>query len=252
MAWDLSNKVVVVTGGAEGIGYDIADKFLQKGAKLIIILDINEKLGIDATRKLTEKHGNTRAVFIKCDMTTDIEAVSMQVFKLGTVDILVNSAGMINDMLAKKTIDINLTALIECSFKFWEHMRKDKGGNGGTIINLASIYGIITDQFFPVYQASKFAVMAFTKSLGHIANFNRSGVRVVALCPGFTETSLTKEFIMWDPTQNDNFKEYLKQFTWQKADDVGNAAVEVYQRANSGSAWRIEGGEPLTEVPEST
>lgn len=202
MVWDLTNKVVVVTGGAEGIGYEISDKFLQKRVKVVIILDINENLGIDAAKNLAEKYGNNRAVFIKCDVTTDIDEVSKKVFDLGAVDILVNSAGIANDLLTKKTIDINVTALIECSLTFWEHMRKDKGGNGGTIINLSSIYGIITDQFFPIYQASKFAVMAFTKSLGHIANFHRTGVRVVALCPGFTETSLTKEIIVWDPTLN--------------------------------------------------
>ncbi|XP_075973990.1 15-hydroxyprostaglandin dehydrogenase [NAD(+)]-like [Anticarsia gemmatalis] len=248
MARDLTNKVVVITGGADGIGYEVADKYLQKGAKITILLDINEKLGAEAVKKLTAKHGNNKAVFFKCDVTTDLETVSKKIFSSYKVDILLNNAGILNDALIKKTIDINVTAVVAFGLKFWEHMRKDNGGNGGTIINLASIYGYRVDQFLPVYQASKFAVMGFTKSLGHAANFQRSGVRVVAICPGFTETKLTEQPVMWDPSQNNEFGKFLKSQAWQQVEAVGNAAVEIYERADSGSAWLIEGGRPIVEV----
>lgn len=248
MARDLTNKVVVITGGAEGIGYEIADKYLQKGARITILLDINEKLGADAVKKLTTKHGNNKAAFLKCDVTTDLGAVSKKIFDTYKVDVLVNNAGILNDSLIKKTIDINVTGVIEFGLTFWEHMRKDKGGNGGTIINLASIYGYRVDQFLPIYQASKFAVMGFTKSLGHVANCERTGVRVVAICPGFTETKLTHQPIAWDMGQDNEFGKFLKAQAWQKVDSVGNAAVEVFQRANSGTAWLTEGAKPIVEV----
>ncbi|XP_063534329.1 15-hydroxyprostaglandin dehydrogenase [NAD(+)]-like [Cydia strobilella] len=251
MAKDLKNKTVVITGGAVGIGFEMADRFLQKGAKVIIILDVNEKQGAEAVKTLNSKHGNNKTVFMKCDVTSDLDAVSKKIIDLyKQVDVLINNAGILNDLVPKKTIDINVTALIEWSFKFWNHMRKDRGGNGGTIINLASIYGFRVDPYLPAYQASKFAVQGFTKSLGHQYNFKRSGVRVMAINPGFTETALTK-----DPNGFDNDKQYqidfakfLKEQPWQKVEAVGQAAVDVIERAESGTAWLIEGAKPIVEV----
>ncbi|XP_030035320.1 alcohol dehydrogenase 1-like [Manduca sexta] len=102
----------------------------------------------------------------------------------------------------------------------------------------------------PVYCAAKFAVMGFTRCLGHEDNFKKTGVRVIALCPGFTETQLTKPLL--DEKDTDNSEElikFVKGFPWQKVDAVGDAAVAVFKRAKSGTAWLIEGGKPIEEVP---
>lgn len=127
-------------------------------------------------------------------------------------------------------------------------MRTDKNGKGGTIINLASIYGFRVDQYIPIYQASKFAVMGFTKSLGHAYNHKRSGVRVVAICPGYTETNLIAEPTTWDDACLADYQAFMKKQLWQKVDSVGKAAVEVFEKANSGTAWVIEGAKPIFEV----
>lgn len=249
MAKDLKQKTVVITGGAEGIGYEIADNYLKKQAKLVILLDINEKQGAEAVKTLTSKYGVDKAVFYKCDVITDLEAVSKKIFTTHKqVDVLVNNAGILNDKLAKKTIDINVTAVVEWSMKFWGYMRKDREGNGGTIVNLASIYGYRIDQFLPIYQASKFAVMGFTKSLGHEYNYKKTGVRVVAICPGFTETKLTAQPKAWDDTCTGDFKDFLDAQAWQKVDMVGKAAVDIFERGESASAWLIEGSRPIAEV----
>ncbi|XP_013199521.1 15-hydroxyprostaglandin dehydrogenase [NAD(+)] [Amyelois transitella] len=246
----IRDKVVVITGAAEGLGYTFADVYLQNGAKAIAILDINEKLGTTAANTLNKKYGANKATFFKCDVITDLESVSKRVIDTyKTVDVLINNAGILNDFAVKKTIDINVLALIEWSLKFWEHMRKNKGGNGGTIINLASIYGYRVDQYLPVYQASKFAVMGFTKSLGHQYNYERSGVRVYAICPGFTETSLVKEVRVSNEARlQQDMDNFLKQQLWQKPEAVGRAAVETFSRADSGTAWLIEGNKPIVQV----
>lgn len=248
MAREIANKVVVITGGAEGLGYEMSDKYLTKGARIVIILDINEKLGAEAVKKLVAKHGNDRAIFLRCDVTQDLASVSKWIFDSYKVDVFINNAGILNDKLLKKTIDINVTAVVEWGMTFWDHMRKDRGGNGGTIINLASIYGYRVDQFLPVYQASKFAVIGFTKSLGHPANFERSGVRVIAICPGFTDTKLVAAPIPWDMGQDEEFVKFVKAQAWQKPESVGNAAVEMFEKSESGTAWLIEGGRPIEEV----
>ncbi|KPJ03686.1 15-hydroxyprostaglandin dehydrogenase [NAD+] [Papilio xuthus] len=249
MTKDLQNKTIVITGGAVGIGYAIAESFLQKNPKVVIILDVNEDFGADAIKKLSAQYGEKKAVFLKCNVITDIEVIFNRIIEdYSTVDVLVNNAGMLNDSAFKKTIDINVTALIEWSLKFWEHMRKDKSGKGGTIINMASIYGYVIDPYVPVYHASKFAVMGFTKSLGHVNNFTKFGVRVVAICPGFTTTVLARDMITWTPDVMEEFNAYAKEQPWQNPEAVGKATVEVFENANSGTAWRIIGAQPIIQV----
>lgn len=249
MSRDIKGKTVAITGAAEGLGLETASHYLQAGAKVVIILDINEKLGNEAVKSLNSKYGPGKAFYIKCDVTTDLErAYTEMIDQFKTIDVLFNNAGILNEPLLRKTIEINVTALIEWSMKFFEHMRTDKGGQGGTIVNLASIYGFRIDQFMPIYNASKFAVMGFTKSLGHEYNFKKFGVRVVAICPGFTETKLVANPISIVPEQQEDFTEFVKDTVWQKPEDVARAAVEVFEQADSGTAWLIEGGRPIESV----
>ncbi|CAH0700978.1 unnamed protein product [Spodoptera exigua] len=226
MEKSLANKVVVITGGAEGIGYEVADKYLSKGAKLVFLLDINEKFGNESVKKLSAKYGANKAIFMKCDVTTDLVPVSKKIFENYKVDVLINNAGILNDRLLKKTIDINVTAVIEWGLTFWDHMRKDRESTNFYL----------------------FAVMGFTKSLGHKANYERTGVRVVAMCPGFTETKLTAQPQAWDMGQDKEFEQFLKAQAWQKVESVGNAAVDIFEKGESGTAWLIEGAKPIVEV----
>lgn len=246
---DIKNKVAVITGGATGIGYEVADRFLQKGANVVILLDINEKDGTTAAKKLNVRYGNNKAIYYKCDVVTDIDTVWKNIIKTyPIIDILVNNAGILNEKLTKKTIDINVSALIEWSLKYWEYSQIDKSGKGGTIVNIASIYGYRVDQFLPVYQASKFAVMGFTKSLGHEYNFKRSRVRVMAICPGFTHTNLVQEVNAFDENIKIDLTVFLKDQLWQNVDAVGSAVVEIVEKSESGTAWLIEGGQLITQV----
>lgn len=75
MANDHKDKVIVITGGARGIGYEIADQFLTNGAKTVIILDLIDAVGVKAAFTLNAKHGKGRAVFIKCDITRDLDSL---------------------------------------------------------------------------------------------------------------------------------------------------------------------------------
>ncbi|XP_035432301.1 15-hydroxyprostaglandin dehydrogenase [NAD(+)]-like [Spodoptera frugiperda] len=250
MERSIQNKIVAVVGGAQGIGCAIADCFLLHGAKTAILLDINDIQGPKAEDRLTEKHGKDKAVYIKCDVTTDLETVSKRIIEAyNTIDVLVLSAGTLTPD-RRKMMDIYATSVIEWSMKFYEHMRKDNGGCGGTIITISSIFGFRPAPHAPVYQAAKYAVFGFTKSLGHLDNFHKTGVRVMGLCPGFTETILTRR--IRDPERQKELPIDLVKFAtslpWQTVEDVGEAAVEVYARADSGTMWLIEGGQPIEEI----
>lgn len=238
----LKDKVVVVTGSAEGIGYEIVDKYLTEGAKIVILLDINETKGEEAVSKLTAKHGDGKSVFIKCDVTKDLEEVTKNIFdKYKQVDVLVNNAGIVDEFSARRVMEINSTAVIEWSMKFWEHMRKDKSGHGGTIINIGSMYSYVVDPYLIFYKASKYSVMGFTRALGHADNFEKFGVRVVILCPGFTRTALVENPLCWEE-QATEFAEFIALQSWQQVEEVGKAAVAIFKAAESGSAWKIIGG----------
>ncbi|KAG6461819.1 15-hydroxyprostaglandin dehydrogenase [NAD(+)] [Manduca sexta] len=215
----------------------------------MILLDINQAKGEEAANTLNAKYGK-KAVFIKCDVTKDLDVVFKQIIDTyKNIDVLVNNAGVSDENSATRTISINVAAVMEWGVKFWEHMHKDKGGNGGTIINMGSLAGFLVSPFLIYYGTSKFAVLAFTKSLGHEYNYKRSGVRVVAMCPGFTHTTLTTQQLVWDE-HLDDYNKLRSVFPWQQSEDVAKAAVEVFEKAPSGTAWVINGGQPICEAPD--
>ncbi|KAF9416939.1 hypothetical protein HW555_005855 [Spodoptera exigua] len=247
MERDPKNKVVVVTGGAGGIGYEIADQFLKHESKTVILLDLNESLGADAVHKLNVKYGEGKSVFIKCDVTKDLDKVSSEIFQKYQVDVLVNNAGVLDESSARRTLEINLMALVDWSMKFWEHWRTDNGGRGGTVYNIASIYGYEYNPYAVFYKTSKSAVLSFTRSLGHPINYERTGVRVIALCPGFTDTViLTGETWDW---HKEGFQKVMKEeVVMQKPETVGEAAVQIFKLANTSETWVAKNNEPIKLV----
>lgn len=72
-----------------------------------------------------------------------------------------------------------------------QYIGKDKGGNGGVIVNISSIFGVNGDTSFPIYSATKHFVVGLSRSMGTPYYYNRTGVRIVTNCPGLTDTGLT-------------------------------------------------------------
>lgn len=252
MAKKLSNNmIVVVTGGAKGIGYAIAEEFLNEGAKTVFLIDINEKQGSEVATILNSEYGNGKAVFLKGDVTKDLDKIYSEIVnKHGHIDILVNNAGVADEFSIRRTLEINTVATVEWSMKFYENMRKDKGGRGGVILNIASIYGYLVDQHAPFYKTSKYAVMGFTKTLGHAVNYETTGVKVIVICPGVTKTDIVKNV-----TQNEafdfhveKFQDFLDSAPSQEKEDVAKAAVEIIANSRSGLAWSIISGK-LEQLP---
>ncbi|XP_028037004.1 15-hydroxyprostaglandin dehydrogenase [NAD(+)]-like [Bombyx mandarina] len=242
MERELKDKIVVITGGACGIGFSIAEKYLQNQVAAVIILDTQQEKGEKSTNILNEKYGD-KAIFKKCDVTTDLDLIYCEIIDAYKyVDILINNAGISERDNPRLTMNVNALAPIEWTLKFRKHMSKENGGKGGTILNMGSLFGIRSSYFGPVYQASKHALNGFTKAIGHQFNFDNSGVRVIALCPGFTTTSLVKKYLDEDAEKNipSHILEFVRSMKFQSVDAVSNAAVDIFVKAETGTIWVIE------------
>lgn len=240
MERDIRNKIIVVTGGAQGIGFHIARNFLISEPKLIILLDINEEMGNKAADELTTEFGSNKVVYIKCDVVKDLDETYDKIFKeFGIIDVLINNAGVVDEINAENCVNVTLTAKVSWSLKFMELMRKDADGNGGTIINIGSIYGYRVEYYAPILSAAEFGIVGFTKVAGHMRRYDRKKVRTIAICPGHTRTGLMKDILSGS---TDFYLEVRNAYEWQSAEVVGEKAVEVFRIADSGTIWEIEAG----------
>lgn len=249
MAKDIKGKVVLVTGSADGLGLSMVNHFLKNGAKLAIMLDLNVKKGLESLQTIQAKYGKDSALFFPCNVVTDLDKIYAEVTKTGYVDVVVNNAGILDELSIRNTMNVNAIAVMEWTMKFFEYMRKDKGGKGGTIINVSSIYGYRITAHIPYYHGSKFAVLGFSKSIGHEYNFNRTGVRVVAFCPGLTKSNMANNpKVREEDTLPDFVNELMNDYEWQEADDIGRGMVETFQQADSGSVWLVESQRPAVKI----
>lgn len=194
MQYDLQNQVVVVTGSARGIGFAIAESFAAQGA-VTIIIDLSEDAVNAAAKTLCEK--GYRA-FGYVGNVTDSEGVEALFARIaenhGSFDCLINNAGITKDnlMLRMKNeewdavLNINLKGTFICTQKAFKHMMKARKGS---IVNIASVIGLMGNAGQANYAASKGGIIAFTKSCAK--EFAPRNVRVNAIAPGFIETEMT-------------------------------------------------------------
>jgi len=183
----IEGTVALVTGGASGIGKAVCEKLLKEGAK-VHFLDMNKTAGEETQQKFNNHYGSGKAKFVCCDVTSQeqVEAAFRATVKEhGRLDIVVNNAAIMDERDWEKTLNVNLNSLIRSTFLGIELMKN------GVIINLSSTGGIHPVSFCPVYCASKFGVIGFTRSVAPTA-FNKKGIRVNCVCPGSTDTDIYK------------------------------------------------------------
>ena len=190
---EFSNKVVLVTGSARGIGEAIAARFAERGAAVVAV-DVNEEGARRCAAGIVESGG--KAIAIKVDVTsrTDVEAMVAKVLEeFGGVDVLVNNAGFTethpfieeDEEYWDRVIAINLKGPILCSRAVLDSMIERKRGK---IINVGSDAGRVGMLGQSVYAAAKGGVIALTKSLAR--EVARYKISVNCICPGPTDTPL--------------------------------------------------------------
>lgn len=189
-------KTVVVTGGNKGIGYAIAQRFAEEGAK-VALASIEQQV-VEAADTLQKKTGAS-ILPVVCDVSnvTDVKKLySVVDSELGGLDVSVQNAGIITiakveDLTEEEwdsTMDVNTKGVFLCCQEAIRYMRK--AGKGGQLVNTAS--GQARDGFIytPHYAASKFGVVGITQSLAKEVAHDQ--ITVNAICPGIISTD------MWD------------------------------------------------------
>ncbi|XP_040908166.1 15-hydroxyprostaglandin dehydrogenase [NAD(+)]-like isoform X2 [Toxotes jaculatrix] len=179
----LSGKIAVVTGAAMGIGKAITEILLQNGAK-VALLDVNETAAGSLMEALNKQHGQDRALFLNCNVESEEQmkaAFQKTAETFGGIDILCNNAGIMNENMWEKTVSINLMGVIRGTYLALEYMSKMTGGQGGVIVNTASV------------AATKNGVVGFTRAMAAASAASGYGIRINALCPGFVQTDLLSD-----------------------------------------------------------
>ena len=193
----LQDKVCLVTGAASGIGLASAERFVEEGAK-VLLTDIDADKGAAQAERLGEN-----AAFLQQDVTADADweaAFDALSQRWGAVDVLVNNAGIAlpgnietqTDDEWTRTIDINLRAVMKGTQGAIARM---KASGGGSIVNVASIEGILGEPLVMAYNAAKGGVRIFSKSAAKHCAASGYNIRINCICPGFIETPLVSDAV---------------------------------------------------------
>lgn len=200
----LRDRVVLITGGATGIGESLVRHFVRQGA-WVAFLDIQDEAAVALRNELATsgeaRAGCTAPLYIHCDVT-DVDALKESVERvlaaMGTVDVLVNNAGNdqrhatteVTEEFFDRTIAVNLRPYFFCIQSVIPAMR---AAGGGSIINLSSISWIIPSTGLPVYVTAKAGIVGMTRSLSH--ELGAYGIRVNAVLPGAIATEKQKRLV---------------------------------------------------------
>ncbi|MCY6383184.1 SDR family NAD(P)-dependent oxidoreductase [Hoeflea prorocentri] len=198
----MDGKNAIVTGGARGIGYAIAKRFLIDGAR-VVVADVDEKAGEAACEELSAL-GDVR--FVAADVAERLDVrnlVANALDAFGDIDVLVNNAGTSHkaDFLELKETDfdrvmgVNLKGVFLCGQSVARHMvdKIEKGGDPGCIINISSINAVVGIPDQVAYTASKGGVVQLTRVMAlALAQY---GIRVNAIGPGSIMTDMLKAVV---------------------------------------------------------
>ena len=247
--FDLTGRKAFVTGASRGIGQAIAVALAQAGADLAVVARGEE--GLAATAKQITDCGR-EAHIVAADVTRQDsveDAIAAAIRALGHIDIVVNNAGGSNFAVPfldlrlagwDKLIRLNLDSAMYVCHAIGDHL---VGRGKGSVINVASVAGLAASPFLSPYGAAKAGLISLTKTLA--VEWAARGVRVNALCPGWTATDLNRN--LWDDdTAGKATVATVPMQRWGRAEEMTGPAVFLASDASSymtGQVLVVDGGQ---------
>lgn len=245
--FDLSAKIALVTGAGSGIGRAIAHQFSRQGAT-VWVGDINPEAGRSVVAEIEAAGG--RAHFSALDVS-DAAAVAALAAELPPLQILVNNAGIghVGNILNTTAADldrlhaVNVRGVFNCCHAFVPAMIEH---GRGSVINLASIGGVVAVRDRLAYTTTKFAVVGLTKALA--LDHSHTGVRFNAICPGRVETPWVQSRLAAYPDPEQAYREMAAtQLNGRmiRPDEIADAALYLAADSSAmvtGSTLVIDGG----------
>ena len=245
-------KVVLVTGGAGGIGRAAARQFAAQGAAHVVVVDLDAEGARVTADAINSDEPQPRASAVAVDVTDEAAVMSMVdgiVARHGRLDVAFNNAG-ISDMMSEfhelgmarwdRMIAVNLTSVFLCMKHELRHMA---AAGRGTIVNTSSGAGVVAAPGQPHYTAAKHGVVGLTKAAAQ--EFARQGIRVNAVLPGSTDTPMIRRFIGDNPEIAKLIASTNIGGRMLTADEVAEVAVWLASDASSmvnGQSLVVDGG----------
>jgi len=242
--YDLNKRIAIVTGGAQGFGLAVSERFIQSGAK-VIIWDIDEEAAKKAKEKINSENLNYQIVDVS-NFENINKSLSEIENKYGKIDIFINNAGIagMNTTVAeypldewKKVINLNLNSVFYCCKAVVPFMEKN---NYGRIVNIASIAGKEGNPNASAYSTSKAGVIGLTKSLGK--ELAQKNIAVNCVTPAAAKTrifdQMTKEHI-------DYMLSKIPRNKFAKVEELASLVTWLASEENSfstGAVFDLSGG----------
>ena len=242
---DLTGKVALVTGAAQGIGKAVAMLLAQRGAD-IIVSDINLEKAEETSKEIATLGPRAMAIRANVAVVEEVEKMVQAIIeRFGQIHILVNNAGIARDKLLLRmteedwdlVLDINLKGTFNCTKAVIRYMSKQRYGK---IVNIASVVGEMGNAGQANYSASKAGVIGFTKTIAR--EFASRGINVNAIAPGYIVTPMTE--VLPEKAKED-LKRMIPMERLGQPEEVAQAALFLVSEASNyitGQVINVNGG----------
>ncbi len=242
----LQGKVALITGASRGIGKSIAQRFVQEGATVAFTYRSSDEKAEALEKELTASGGTAKGFKSDAGNLEQSEALVKDVVEaFGTVDILINNAGITRDTLLMRMSEDQWDDIMQVNLKSCFNLTKGVlrtmlKARSGSIINMSSVVGIQGNAGQANYAASKAGILGFTKSVA--LELGSRNIRCNAIAPGFIETEMTEAL---DEATVQGWRDAIPLKRGGKPEDVADACVFLASDMSTyitGQTLSVDGG----------